>query len=914
MRLQPVIKLFVGGACLFTGASLGAAFGAGTYAIIANGIASVTAGNVANAIDALTNGNREDISLENQDLIKAIGRAIGKIITDIANNKFYQNYKTNLLKIAKNAEKNWLIIAEKSDLSSDDVPSYIQQNFYDIQESPLDLEEWKDIFIRLNLKTFPNGGADFPAELITDIAKILQQVFPHALTEVLKYDFVHDGKAYAGLTLRLLTDIKASLDFSRNGEILVKLEELIIGLQQNPEEVFREISEQIEVGFTTVIDKLDTVEEKIDYIIEKLEHPQMSGDNLEVIKGKKITEAQWSKAYGISRTEFNNRRSLLAKVNQEVKDRLNQSLHHRVLIDLGKEKQPQQVERIWDVEVKVGNNPMVKLPKETSILDIFDDESIAGRLLILGAPGGGKTTTLLQLAEGLIERAEYDVICPIPIILELSSWKPIKTGLPWDRKEKDLTIAEWIERELLSSKYADLPLDSNVIKKWIKAGEILPLFDGLDELPAERQEKCVQAINQFKCLQMVVCSRKEEYEVYESNLRLNGAICLENLEQQQIHEYLERVNLSELWESIKDSSVILELISKPLFLTIMTLGYSQINIEEWKGCNTQERCADYLLGVYVREMFRRKIRTEQYYNASKILDILKLLAQSNSSGSALTHLNYHNKKYKKCYTFLNYIFRLFNFITWLISFTLGLFVLSPFMDKIINTENNLSQALFSLSTITISAFFLVSGCSSALFSDISATISINSKLTTSKKTFYFNYDIIESIVINCLIYGFLGLLFGLYFGFLLSKIGFYFWGVVVFLIYICIYFGVAYVIIENNNKNHNNLFDDLICITMLLIFCLIFGVSVGKTYGLIICLLLGIFFVYCCNLIFLEFIVSNIFFFFLKCNDEIPWNIDRFLDYCTERMMLQRVGKSYRFIHRLLQEHFANMEIEHFKN
>jgi hypothetical protein len=40
----------------------------------------------------------------------------------------------------------------------------------------------------------------------------------------------------------------------------------------------------------------------------------------------------------------------------------------------------------------------------------------------------------------------------------------------------------------------------------------------------------------------------------------------------------------------------------------------------------------------------------------------------------------------------------------------------------------------------------------------------------------------------------------------------------------------------------------------------------------------------------------------------IPWNYARFLDYCTERMLLQRVGGRYRFIHKLLQDHFAQME------
>ncbi|WP_317619520.1 hypothetical protein [Laspinema olomoucense] len=43
---------------------------------------------------------------------------------------------------------------------------------------------------------------------------------------------------------------------------------------------------------------------------------------------------------------------------------------------------------------------------------------------------------------------------------------------------------------------------------------------------------------------------------------------------------------------------------------------------------------------------------------------------------------------------------------------------------------------------------------------------------------------------------------------------------------------------------------------------------------------------------------------------QMPWNITRFLDYCTERLILQRVGDRYRFIHRLVQEHFANLEIQ----
>jgi hypothetical protein len=42
-------------------------------------------------------------------------------------------------------------------------------------------------------------------------------------------------------------------------------------------------------------------------------------------------------------------------------------------------------------------------------------------------------------------------------------------------------------------------------------------------------------------------------------------------------------------------------------------------------------------------------------------------------------------------------------------------------------------------------------------------------------------------------------------------------------------------------------------------------------------------------------------------NDCIPWNYARFLNYCTERLLLQRVGGRYRFVHKLLQDHFARM-------
>ena len=49
----------------------------------------------------------------------------------------------------------------------------------------------------------------------------------------------------------------------------------------------------------------------------------------------------------------------------------------------------------------------------------------------------------------------------------------------------------------------------------------------------------------------------------------------------------------------------------------------------------------------------------------------------------------------------------------------------------------------------------------------------------------------------------------------------------------------------------------------------------------------------------------------LMCREEYaPWNYVQFLEYCTERLLLQRVGGRYRFIHKQLQEHLAAMPLD----
>ena len=281
---------------------------------------------------------------------------------------------------------------------------------------------------------------------------------------------------------------------------------------------------------------------------------------------------------------------LLKAVSDEVTSRLSQSLHNAVLINLDKQVQPQQVKRPWDAEIKIGALPSQPLPPETKILDVFERSDIQGKVLILGDPGSGKTTTLLDLAQGLVERAIADPTAPIPVIFTLSSWKDPKQLM------KDWLIAE------LKSKYG---VRIDIGKKWIEDKQLLPLLDGLDEVKPEHQESCVNAINRLlasddRPSDLGVCSRREEYENYQVRLHLNGAIRLQALTDGQIQQYFHTLKQPQLWQTMQLDAALLELIRTPLFLGIVGLSVTEqkFSFSDWRSLTSREARLQYLFDVF----------------------------------------------------------------------------------------------------------------------------------------------------------------------------------------------------------------------------------------------------------------------------------------------------------------------------
>ncbi|MBD2080758.1 NACHT domain-containing protein [Leptolyngbya sp. FACHB-17] len=254
---------------------------------------------------------------------------------------------------------------------------------------------------------------------------------------------------------------------------------------------------------------------------------------------------------------------LLNQVKAEVASRLQQSLHNAIFINLIKDAQPTQVARLWDTDVKIGSTPPQALPENTTILQVFDRADIAGRLLILGKPGAGKTTTQLELAKDLCERYEQQSNYPIPVLFNLSTWKTTTRSIP-----------SWLVAEL-NSKYG---LGRDIGVQWLKEFKLLPLLDGLDELDSQRQLPCIHAINEFISGEsapsyLVVGSRFEEYERLNAPLQLNGAICLRELIDRQIQNYLASANRSVLWNTIAGDESLLEFVRPPLLLSMAVLAY-----------------------------------------------------------------------------------------------------------------------------------------------------------------------------------------------------------------------------------------------------------------------------------------------------------------------------------------------------
>src|SRR5947209_5613896 len=135
-----------------------------------------------------------------------------------------------------------------------------------------------------------------------------------------------------------------------------------------------------------------------------------------------------------------NRQRLLARVRQFwITGVLDQSMHGAAIIALGLQNQPDVLANPWRLVLQEQNQSARALPASTRITQVYDEA--LEHLLILGEPGCGKTTLLLELARDLLSRTERDEGLPVPMVFPLSSWA-----------DKRQPLADWLVEEM-NTKY-----------------------------------------------------------------------------------------------------------------------------------------------------------------------------------------------------------------------------------------------------------------------------------------------------------------------------------------------------------------------------------------------------------------------------------------------------------------------------
>ena len=587
-----------------------------------------------------------------------------------------------------------------------------------------------------------------------------------------------------------------------------------------------------------------------------------------------------------SKQSYRNRQILLNKVkNYWVKGVLETSLHGFALIELGLENRRDVLAYPWGMQWETSEQVRQELPRNTKVIDLFLQMGTGRSLLILGEPGSGKTTTLLEITRDLIKISEQNINQPIPVVFNLSAWSKPK-----------ITIAQWLIQELNTN----YQVSKEIAKSWVENQKLLLLLDGLDEVTPECRDACIAAINQF-CqdygeTEIIVCCRIKDYQNLSNRLHFQGAVYIKPLTLEQIHQYLQNAGteLSAVNRALETDGVLQELAKSPLMLSVITLAYRGISITELPEMGLEEY-RQHLFNKYIERMFERRI-TKSNYSKEQSIHWLSWLAKKLRERSQTV---FFIERMQPDWLSTNWSQRIYILCSLLAFITIGWLI-----GRIIMPAKTLVWSL----TFIIIIFWLYFGLDRVNPVETLKWSWKNARKNLAK-----------------------GLIYGLVLGLMLklnASLPDYNWqqgieyirGLTPYQLMRGIIFGLSmglfFVIIRGltgpsiqtlTNPNQgirqsakNSLIFGVIGASILRVTAMLLGWTTygWTTFGFAFGMVAGG--AEAC----VKHLVIRIILFY---KGFIPWNYARFLDYASERIFLQKVGGGYIFVHRLLLEHFARM-------
>ena len=162
-----------------------------------------------------------------------------------------------------------------------------------------------------------------------------------------------------------------------------------------------------------------------------------------------------------------------------------------------------------------------------------------GRLVVLGEPGAGKTMLMVRLLLDLLGRRTSGG--PVPFLASLASWDPTRQDL------RDWLAAQLIIDHPVLAGPPPAGTGRSQAAALLASGLILPVLDGLDEIPDPVRGPAISKINDAvrASEQLVVTCRTQQYrdairprDGVEVTLRGAAAVQLSPLEAEAVRDYL----------------------------------------------------------------------------------------------------------------------------------------------------------------------------------------------------------------------------------------------------------------------------------------------------------------------------------------------------------------------------------------